>query len=213
MHVLDISLLAIALVALVVLFKTTSKKDTYRQKVNIARCTKYALDVDADDYSWSTRRQFPGKDPEWQCPVGWTDTGCNNGMQGVPESRECRRNKKQKRLSRVKRAILTAGWDDKHQAIDAACKDGVKVYKDRDFNNNGNPDKIIQCDAKNGVSLYVTNLNVSSLKVPAGLNVKATFMNDTETYKGPHDIPFFDKLNDKMTKIKVWAQNAKEPAD
>lgn len=55
------------------------------------RCRKLSGRDQWNKYYWRQRRNFPDKDPEWQCPEGWQDTGCGIGMGKEFEKKQCRR--------------------------------------------------------------------------------------------------------------------------
>jgi len=51
---------------------------------------------DAKNYYYRRRANFEGKDPYWQCQLGWQDTGCDWSDGREYGNKQCRRHKKQK---------------------------------------------------------------------------------------------------------------------
>lgn len=106
MHTLDLYLLVAAVLGLFVLLKSRRRVEGYNlggidvDEEREARCKEYADPSLWGTYYFKKRKHFPGKDPEWQCPQGWTDTGCTSDMERKLKNKQCRRNKYMNRTER-----------------------------------------------------------------------------------------------------------------
>ena len=85
--------LAVVVALLVVVVR--SSREGYRARPDKEKCKKKAEKSTWNQYYFMQRRRYTDKDPEWQCPMGWQDTGCSYkiGVGTEYEKKQCRRHK------------------------------------------------------------------------------------------------------------------------
>jgi hypothetical protein len=70
-------------------------REGYRARPDKETCKKKAGKSTWNQYYFTQRKYYENKDPKWQCPLGWQDTGCSYdiGVGTEYEKKQCRRHK------------------------------------------------------------------------------------------------------------------------
>jgi ABC-type cobalt transport system substrate-binding protein len=100
-----IAWILVAVVAALLVMILKRPREGYKGGANKKKCLNQTEEADQKKYYYRKRKPYPGKDPYWQCPRGWKDTGCDWGIDGVSKKQEwmqCRRHKNKSALKERK---------------------------------------------------------------------------------------------------------------